>query len=265
MRLRRPELHSLAGAYALNAITGADRARFERHLARCPACAQEQRSLRETTALLAAAVAVEPPADLVERAVAAAARTRQLPSATAEAGTWWPARRAHRVRRAYRTPVPRGAWQVVPRRLPQALAAALLAVAAASAVIAVTAEHRLGAAQSRDQAIAEVLTAPDAVLVTSRVKAGGTVTVVTSHRDHSLVFTAAGLPRLPFGHCYELWLMGPRGDRSAGMLPAPHRGMTSPVTATGLAAGDWIGLTVEPAGGSAHPTSTPILMLNVMA
>lgn len=263
MRLRRPELHSLAGAYALNAVTSADRARFEQHLARCPACAQEQRSLHETTALLAAAVAIEPPADLVERAVAAAARTRQLPSATAEAGTWRSARRAHRARRW--TPVLRGAWQAVPRRLPQALAAALLAVAAASAVIAVTAEHRLGAAQSRDQAIAEVLTAPDAVLVTSRVKAGGTVTVVTSHRDHSLVFTAAGLPRLPFGHCYELWLMGPRGDRSAGMLPAPHKGMTSPVTATGLAAGDWIGLTVEPAGGSAHPTSTPILMLNVMA
>ena len=271
MRLRRPELHSLAGAYALNAMTGADRARFERHLARCPACAQEQHSLRETTALLAAAVAVEPPTDLVERAVAAAARTRQLPSATAEAATWWPARRAHRAGRghragrAQRTPVPRGAWRAVPRRLPHALAAALLAVAAASAVIAVTAEHRLGAAQSRDQAIAEVLTAPDAVLVTSRVKAGGTVTVVTSHRDHALVFTAAGLPRLPFGRCYELWLMGPRGDRSAGMLPTPHRGMTSPVTATGLAAGDWIGLTVEPAGGSAHPTSTPILMLNVMA
>jgi anti-sigma-K factor RskA len=84
-----------------------------------------------------------------------------------------------------------------------------------------------------------------------------------SHRDRALVFTTAGLPPLRGGRCYELWLMGPRGDRSAGMLPAPHGGMTSPVTATGLAAGDWVGLTVEPAGGSTHPTSRPILMLNL--
>ena len=34
MRLRRPELHTLAGAYALDALSEADRARFERHLAR---------------------------------------------------------------------------------------------------------------------------------------------------------------------------------------------------------------------------------------
>jgi anti-sigma-K factor RskA len=49
------------------------------------------------------------------------------------------------------------------------------------------------------------------------------------------------------------------------MLPDPRQGMTSPVTATGLAARDQIGLTVEPAGGSPHPTSTPILMLSLTA
>jgi hypothetical protein len=41
--------------------------------------------------------------------------------------------------------------------------------------------------------------------------------------------------------------------------------MTSPVIATGLAAGDWVGLTVEPAGHPRHPTSTPILMLSLTA
>ncbi|HEY6297788.1 MAG TPA: zf-HC2 domain-containing protein, partial [Streptosporangiaceae bacterium] len=71
-RLRRPQAHTLAGAYALDAVTGADRTRFERHLARCQDCAGELRELREAAARLAAAVAADPPAGLVERAVAAA-------------------------------------------------------------------------------------------------------------------------------------------------------------------------------------------------
>jgi Putative zinc-finger len=80
---------ALAGAYALDALTERDRARFERHLARCPTCAREQRGLREAAARLAAAVATEPPADLVERAAATAAQTRQLTPAAGKPG-WCP-------------------------------------------------------------------------------------------------------------------------------------------------------------------------------
>ncbi len=261
MRLRRPELHTLAGAYALDAVPEADRARFERHLARCRACAREQRELREATARLAGAVAANPPAELVERVIAAAARTRQLPPPAGLAPAW-PARLIHQVWNARRPP---GPWRARRRRLALALAAVFLAAAAASGAIALTAEHNLGAAQQSDHAIAEVLNAPDAVMVTSRVKAGGAATIVMSHRDHALVFTTAGLPPLSGGRGYQLWLMGPHGDRSAGLLPAPHNGMTSPVIATGLAAGDWVGLTVEPGAGSPHPTSSPIVMLSLTA
>lgn len=261
MRLRRPELHTLAGAYALDALTEADRARFERHLARCRVCVREQRELREATARLAGAVAADPPAELVERVIAAAARTRQLPPATGPAPAR-PGRLIHQARNARRPSV---LWRVRPRRLALALAAAFLAAAAASGAIALTVEHNLGAAQQSAHAIAEVLNAPDAVMLTSRVKAGGAATIVMSHRDHALVFTTAGLPPLPGGHGYQLWLMGPHGDRSAGLLPAPHNGMTSPVIATGLTAGDCVGLTVEPAGGSTRPTSKPILMLSLTA
>jgi anti-sigma factor RsiW len=81
MRPRRPEPHTLAGAYAMDAVTAADKARFERHLASCPACARELAELGEASARLAAAVATEPPGDLVQRVVASAARTPQLPPA----------------------------------------------------------------------------------------------------------------------------------------------------------------------------------------
>jgi anti-sigma factor RsiW len=274
---QRTQAHTLAGAYALDAVTGADRARFERHLARCQACAAELRELREAAARLAAAVAADPPGGITERAVAAAARTRQWPPDIGPARGWrpareWPvawgrwqargwrpARHALRARGLSRAPGSGGPG--VSRRVALGLAAVFLAVAAASGAVAVTAEHHLGTDQARDHAIAEVLSAPDAVMLTARVTGGGTATVVTSLRDRALVFTADGLPSLPAGRYYQLWLMGRAGDRPAGLLPAPDHGMTGPVIATGVTAGDMVGLTAGPPSG--HPASSPILMLRV--
>ena len=93
----------------------------------------------------------------------------------------------------------------------------------------------------------------------ARVTTGGTATIVMSRRHRELVFAAAGLRPLPSSQCYELWLMGPGGDRPAGMLPGPRQGMTGPVITSGLTAGDRLGLTVEPAGGTPHPTTTVML------
>ena len=252
-RLWRHEAHTLAGAYALDAVTGPERARFERHLARCHACALELAELREATARLAGAVAADPPATVIQRAVAAAARTPQLPPADSGSRT--------RPRR----PWPRRPWLAARRRVAWGLAAVFLAAAAASGGVALTAAHHAGAAQRSEHAIAQVLNAPDAVLLTSRVKAGGTVTVVMSRRDRALVFTTDGLPPLPSGRCYQLWLMGPAGDRPAALLPPPDHGMTSPVIATGVAEGDWVGLTDGPPGTPGHLRSAPILMLSLAA
>src|SRR5215470_18624129 len=78
MRHRR-DVHTLAGPYAMDAISAPDRARFDRHLARCEDCAREIASLREATARLAAAAAVSPPPALKAQVMAAAAATRQRP------------------------------------------------------------------------------------------------------------------------------------------------------------------------------------------
>ena len=53
---------------------------------------------------------------------------------------------------------------------------------------------------------------------------GGTATVVMSHRERALVFTAADLRVLPSSESYELWLMGPAGNRPAGMINVSGRG-----------------------------------------
>jgi hypothetical protein len=262
MRPRRPEPHTLAGAYALDAVTAADRARFERHLASCPACAGELAELGEATARLATAVCADPPGGLVQRVVASAARTPQLPPATARPSARWRVPHARQPRTVRPGRLPAHPRQRLRARLALALAAVFLGAAAASGAIALTAEHRLGTAELRDHQIAQVLTAPDAVMFTARAKPRGTVTVVMSHRYRSLVLTTAGLPPLPDGRRYQLWLMGPSGDRSAGLLPPLHHGMTSPVIATGLGRGDRLGLTVA-LDGSRRPASARVLMLNL--
>jgi len=239
----RPEPHTLAGAYAMDALDGRDRARFERHLARCQECAREVSGLHEATARLAAAAAAQPPPALKELLRAETARTRQLPPDIAGS-------RAASARRPARVP-----------RL--ALALAGIAVAAGIAVWAVTGTSRPAGAAPHGTAIAAVLTAPDVTMISARVRTGGTATVVMSQRERSLVFAAADLRALPASQCYELWLVGPGLDRPAGLLPMPSHGMTGPVIASGLRSGDKLGLTVEPAMGSRRPTTPMLLVLGL--
>ena len=260
MKLRRPktggrEPHTLVGAYAMDAISAPDRARFERHLAGCQECAQEIAGLREATARLATASAVTPPAGLKQRVMAAAAMTRQQPPpvAAAEAGT--PAR----------IPAIRPWFRALARPGRLAMAAAAAAALAAAVVFGVSngsMRDQLDRAQVNSQQIAAVLTARDATMMTGAVAGGGTVTIVMSHSRHALVFTAADLHALPAARGYELWLIGPAGDRRVTMLAPGQHDMAGPVIASGLRAGDHLALTAEPPGGTARPTAP--MMLDVL-
>ena len=252
------DAHTLAGPYAMDAITAGDRERFERHLAGCEECAREITSLREATAMLGAAAAEPLPVSLKERVLAVAATTRQQPPAEE------PARRKRRERVAITAD--HGSWLRSlgwPGRLSLALgtaaAAAVVAIAAVFGVSNGGMQQQLDEAQSSSQQIAVVLTAHDAHMMTGAVAGGGTATIVMSSSRHALVFTAKGLHPLPSSLGYELWLMGPAGTRSIGMLPAGSDGMSGPVIASGLRPGDHLVLTAEPAGGSARPT-TPMML-----
>ena len=253
MKMRDREPHTLAGAYAMDAISAPDRARFERHLAGCHECAQEIASLREATARLATATAVPPPSDLKERVMAAAAMTRQQPPAVMQATGSEATGSTARTR----------AWRGRLRWAAAAVAAAVvLAVAVVFGVSNGTMRHQLSQAQASSQQMAAVLTARDATMMTGAVHGGGNVTIVMSHSMRALVFTAAGLHALPASRGYELWLIGPAGDRRVTMLPPGRHDMTGPVIASGLRPGDHLALTAEPAGGTSRPT-TP-MMLDVL-
>ena len=56
----------------------------------------------------------------------------------------------------------------------------------------------------------------------------------------------------------------PRGYQACGLVHASGHGrMVGPMVVSGLAAGDSVGMTVEPAGGSPRPTSPPVLMISL--
>jgi Anti-sigma-K factor rskA/Putative zinc-finger len=251
--LRREPVHSIAGLYALDALNDAERDRFERHLRGCASCQDEVRGFTAVAAALAEAVSGVPPAGLRDQVLAAVSGIRQLSSEV-------PLRRARRGVRKTR-PAPRSQW--LPR-LALATGAVGLAASAVLGGVTVAARHGQSAAQAQAQAIAAVLSAPDARLVSAPTSVGGSVTVVTSVSQGKMVFTSSGLRPLPRSRVYQLWFMG-RTTRSAGLVPAAINGRTAPVVASGLAAGDKIGVTAEPAGGSSAPTTAPVVLMTLPA
>jgi anti-sigma-K factor RskA len=249
VRFRRSDPHTLAGAYALDALGETDRTAFVRHLAACEACQQEASSLREAAGQLAEATAVTPPPRLREQVLAEAARTRQQPPPITEGQgaprTWL------------------GFSRPTAPRLSVAIAGVCILIALGLGALTLSTAQRLRVAETRSHQIAAVLNAPDADIMTVRARTHGSATVVMSHAAHALVLTTKQLPALPTSEVYQVWLMGPRRDRSVGMLPSPHEGITAPMIVSGLAQGDRLGLTVEAAGGAKHPDSPPVLMLGL--
>ena len=231
------DIHTLAGAYALDAVDDLEVAAFERHLAECEACRSEVAEFRETAARLADDTVVEaPPPGLRERTLAQVARTPQLRAGVGAASARPRARR----------------W----RQVAVAAAAAVLVAGGASAVTWSVGSDRISAERaSSDQArrVAAVLDAPDAKVFDEPLSPEGTATVVVSRdRDRGVVLLR-DLPEPGPGRAYQLWLIrDAEPARPVGLLPAGDREATTvigPVAAAGT-----FGLSNEPAGGSSAPT-----------
>lgn len=261
MKVMRDDLHALSGSYVLDALSEPERESFERHLQHCSPCEDEVRGLRETAARLALAKALDPPPQMRPRVLAAAYRTRQLPPPGPVGGE----RRQDRVTRLF-AGRPRGAQRREQRRarvprLAAAFAAASLVVIVALGITQAMTRHQPGAARTASAAISRIVTAPDARTDTMRTSAGGTVTVVVSPGEQAAVVSATGMRSLPSAQTYQLWVIGPDGARSAGLLSGAGR--AGPVLASGVVPGDQIGITVEPAGGTSSPTTTPVVAVPV--
>jgi anti-sigma-K factor RskA len=256
LRRQSRDLHAMSGAYALDALDERERARFERHLAECPACQREVSELQDIAARFGLAVSAQPPSSLKPRVLAG----------VGGAGRPGPVASVIPLQSAARPRSDRSrSGQAWPRRIAVPVAAAAcLAVAIAFGVLFAVARGQYDSAHSEEDEIADVLSAPGTRAISDKTSIGGQVTVDVSSALHEMVVTTDGLPGLPASEAYQLWLLAP-GDAASsdGLLTAIGQDRTAPVVNSGLRPGDRVGLTVEPAGGTAKPTTTPIALISL--
>ncbi|MYT24154.1 anti-sigma factor [Streptomyces sp. SID7760] len=241
------ELHTLTGAYALHALAPAEHEVFGEHLGDCPSCRQEVAEFSATAARLAGAVALAPPARMRDAVLHGIDSVRQLPPPVPAAG---------------RQPM---TFAAILRR--KAITLAIAASIAAAAVLggvtvrqnrlAEEARQQAQASERRLQDVSAVVAASDARTVRGRTPGGATTSVVSSTSRNRAVFMAAGLPDPGAGRTYQLWFDDHGAMRPAGLLT--RDGAT--LMEGGVQGASGVGLTVEPAGGSARPTTRPLMLL----
>lgn len=256
--------HDQAYAYVVGALPPAEVSAFEEHLGGCDTCAAEVSALQSITADLSTAVATSPPPGLRSAVLAAIANVPQSPAATSIP--------AARRRPAAAIAAEERPSRVVPLR--RSYSPRLPALLAAAAVIAAlgfggwawqdrqATQQQLRQATQRTSQLTELLSAPDVKTVTGRgVVSGITGTVVLSPSRRKAVLVASSLPQLPAGKVYEAWTIVQEPVPAATFAPDDAKTLV-PLPPRALAAQS-VAITIEPAGGSPHPTTDAIFTVNI--
>ncbi|MEP6817863.1 MAG: anti-sigma factor [Marmoricola sp.] len=232
------DLHAMSGAYAVDALDDIERARFERHLAGCPECADEVAGMREAAAMLAASVDAGPSPALRDRVLSEITMVRPLP----------PTAPGHEVVRR------------TSRWFPKLAAAAVAAVLLATGV---SAWHPWSPTPGAQVSVASrVLDATDTRAQSVAFDDGSHATLYHSDSVGRAVLVTKGMAPAPAGKVYELWFQAKDGTFvPAGLMDS---GGNQTVLLHGmLASSKGVGVTVEPASGSKHPTSLPVAMFDL--
>lgn len=240
------DVHTLSGAYALDALSAEERITFREHLAACQACRDEVSELRQAATRMGAAQWSVPPPELRARVLDAASRTPQQPPSGVLAQEVAPP-----------TSDEGGPGETRHRRWPSFLAAA-------AAVIALVTGGALGLealdsdpAPDSPQLVAaadRVFGASDARTASVTTANGGRLTVGISPSRNEMAVDARELPPLDQGFVYQLWTVHADDAVSAAVLTSDTTGaaMALPEDDTTVA------VTIEPTGGSQVPTGEPI-------
>lgn len=240
------DVHTLAGAYALDALPAEEREFFERHLSICDACEREVADYAATAALLAADASEPPPGQLRDRVLALVDQTRQQPPLRTAA----PAD-ASAARNRFQS------W------LPSVAAGLAVGVVALSGV-AIDLRNEI---DTLDRQVADMVLQDDVVEV---LAAADTVTVPLEGSPESAlrfmyspsldrgVLAADGLPAAPPDSVYELWLYHD-GQPVPGQLFAPDgQGVAVAVVDGSVAGAEQVAVTVEAQGGALAPTGPAV-------
>jgi anti-sigma-K factor RskA len=230
------DLHTLSGAYALDALSPEEAEEFATHLEQCAACREEVRELQMVAARMGAVEAAAPPSSLKARVMAAADEQRQLPPRVT------PIEKA-RSRR----------WQ--PRLV--GIAAAVILVLTGGVVTIRQLVDRSPAGDLQADSVSEVFRAPDAHTATMTTSNGGRLRVATSAQYGQMAVVTKGLPRLR-QRSYQVWAIRNGHTTSVAVLTDVRDGKVMPIPT----AGTIVAITIEPAGGSKKPTHQPIATMD---
>ncbi|GEK80829.1 hypothetical protein ABA31_21800 [Agrococcus baldri] len=253
-------MDDLAAAYALDALTPAERRRFEEEAS--PAARLEAEQLAETATLLAADEVAPPPALRASVLDAIRAEPREAvaaPDARPEPDASAPRADDDASARRDRTSGPgpaerraRARWRPV---------RVVTAVAASAALLAggIVIGTQLGGATQQEE-LGAVVAAADAQRSEVELSSGATATVIWSAELAQSVVLFDGLEAAPAGHEYQAWYIDGAGPRSAGVFQAAG-GSTAVLLEGQMDAGVAVGVTVEPEGGSEAPTTDPFLVV----
>ena len=230
------DIHSLVAPYALDALTTEERERFEAHLDRCSTCSAELTGFQATAARLGEAQSQTPPAGLRTRILSHVSMTQQERPVIASITQ----------------------RQVLRQSLQRLAVAAVFLIGAAGVTGFVVERDKANDAEARAAAISAVLAAPDASTTSKTFSAGGNLRLVASPGTDAAVIVANDLPALKAGKVYQVWMINGAGPKSQGTFT--RSGL---MILTGAGGADSVAVTVEPAGGSAQPTTAPIVTIDI--
>jgi anti-sigma-K factor RskA len=271
------EVTELSGLFVLDALQPHERAAVVAHLETCPEAHEEVRALGGVAPALASlAPPVDAPPELKSRvmaAYAADAAAGQLAAQGAPATiVAQPAKLPGRYSTGERmTPVPtatpatapaRSAWQL-PAWASWTMAVAAVVVVAVVGVWAIGLQNRVTQAEHQaaelSQAIAAFSQPGSSVAILRDANDPNASGFAAVSPDGSVYVVMSGLPDVPAGKAYQAWYIADGQPVSAGLMPADENGlivMSGPPPAPGTTT---VAITVEPEGGSAQPTSDPIV------
>ena len=234
------DLHTLSGAYAIDALSPAEAEEFEKHLEECPACRDEVRELQAAAALMGASEATAPPQSLKAKVLAAADQQPQLHPKVSSID-------ARPVRR----------W------MPQLAAVAAAVVLLAGAAVGITRpwEQEQKQAPVAGNPVSQVFSAPDAHVDTVRTADGHRLTVATSPESGRMAIKTGTLTRLTGDRVYQMWAKHNGRVTSVGLIEDVSAGTVMPIPTYGTT----VAITVEPEGGSKQPTNPPIVEMDPQA
>ena len=215
-------------AYSIGALEPDEAASVASHLRGCETCRAEVEAYEETAWRLAEAVATDPPAGM-RAAVVERARSER----SAQPGAFASLR------------------ALLQRPVPAFVPAALVVL------LVIAAGGYLGARRDADRyatALAGVQSARITALAPSAERPGARGALVQP-TNGAAPYLILDLPGAPAGKTWQAWVI--RGDQP---LPAGISADLSTFTLTvPLQTGDVVAVTLENAGGSTKPTSTPVL------